>query len=59
MLTKYIHLIADFGLAAHTRIELIRQEPENIDKEFLRLWFAKNCDPYNDEVLPDAPDVLV
>ena len=35
------------------------QEPENIDKEFLRLWFAKNCDPYNDEVLPDAPDELV
>ena len=34
-------------------------EPENIDKEFLRLWFAKNCDPYNDEVLPDAPDDLV
>ena len=35
------------------------QEPENIDKEFLRLWFAKNCDPYNDEILPDAPDDLV
>ena len=34
-------------------------EPENIDKEFLRLWFAKNCDPYNDEVLPDAPKDLV
>lgn len=37
----------------------VGQEPENIDKEFLRLWFAKNCDPYNDEVLPDAPDDLV
>ena len=35
------------------------QEPENIDKEFLRLWFAKNCDPYNDDTLPAAPDVLV
>lgn len=34
-------------------------EPENIDKEFLRLWFTKNCDPYNDEVLPDAPKDLV
>ena len=34
-------------------------EPENIDKEFLRLWFAKNCDPYNDKVLPEAPDDLV
>ena len=35
------------------------QEPENIDKEFLRLWFAKQCDPYKDEVLPDAPKELV
>ena len=35
------------------------QEPENIDKEFLRLWFKENCDPYNDEVLPDAPEELV
>lgn len=34
-------------------------EPENIDKEFLRLWFAKNCDPYQDEVLPDAPEELI
>ena len=22
-------------------------EPQNIDKEFLRLWFVDNCDPYN------------
>lgn len=35
------------------------QEPENIDKEFLRLWFTKNCDPYNDKELPTAPDELV
>lgn len=34
-------------------------EPENIDKEFLRLWFAKHCDPYKDEVLPEAPEELV
>ncbi|QIV94816.1 phosphoribosylaminoimidazolesuccinocarboxamide synthase [Allofrancisella frigidaquae] len=34
-------------------------EPENIDKEFFRLWFAKNCDPYNDKVLPQAPEELV
>lgn len=26
------------------------QEPQNIDKEFLRLWFRDNCDPYKDEV---------
>lgn len=35
------------------------QEPENIDKEFLRLWFKENCDPYKDETLPKAPDDLV
>ena len=34
-------------------------EPQNIDKEFLRLWFVDNCDPYNDEILPDAPEELV
>ena len=34
-------------------------EPENIDKEFLRLWFRQHCDPYKDEVLPKAPDDLV
>jgi len=36
-----------------------QQEPDNIDKEFLRLWFAKHCDPYKDPVLPKAPDDLV
>jgi len=35
------------------------QEPENIDKEFLRLWFAEHCDPYNDPELPPAPEELV
>lgn len=35
------------------------QSPENIDKEFLRLWFRDHCDPYKDEVLPEAPVELV
>ena len=35
------------------------KEPENIDKEFLRLWFRDNCDPYKDETLPEAPKELV
>jgi phosphoribosylaminoimidazole-succinocarboxamide synthase len=35
------------------------REPENVDKEFLRLWFRENCDPYKDEKLPKAPDELV
>ncbi|XP_024962639.1 phosphoribosylaminoimidazole-succinocarboxamide synthase, chloroplastic isoform X2 [Cynara cardunculus var. scolymus] len=34
-------------------------EPENIDKEFLRLWFKDHCNPYEDKVLPDAPEELV
>ena len=35
-------------------------EPENIDKEFLRLWFAEHCDPYAEDVaLPEAPRDLV
>ena len=35
------------------------EEPEYFDKEFLRLWFKDNCDPYNDPVLPPAPPELV
>jgi len=35
------------------------KEPQNIDKEFLRLWFVDNCDPYNDDVLPPAPEELI
>lgn len=34
-------------------------EPENIDKEFLRKWFVSKCDPYKDEVLPEAPRELI
>ena len=34
-------------------------EPDNIDKEFLRLWFKDHCDPYKDAVLPKAPDDLI
>jgi phosphoribosylaminoimidazole-succinocarboxamide synthase len=37
----------------------VDQEPEYFDKEFLRLWFKDNCDPYNDKVLPEAPKELV
>lgn len=35
------------------------KEPDNIDKEFLRLWFVEHCDPYNDPILPEAPKELV
>jgi phosphoribosylaminoimidazole-succinocarboxamide synthase len=31
------------------------QEPESLDKEFLRLWIAERCDPYS-EPIPQIPD---
>lgn len=34
------------------------EEPESADKEYLRLWYADRCDPYRDEVLPEAPEEL-
>lgn len=34
-------------------------EPQNFDKEFLRLWFKENSDPYKDEVMPPAPPEMV
>lgn len=37
----------------------VGKNPENIDKEFLRLWFVENCDPYRDKVLPPAPAELI
>ena len=30
------------------------EEPESLDKEFLRLWIAERCDPYRDP-LPEIP----
>ena len=46
---------------SHSYAERFAQnkEPENIDKEFLRLWFNEHCDPYNDAVLPVAPQDLI
>lgn len=35
------------------------QEPMNFDKEFLRLWFKQNSDPYHDEKLPAAPPDMI
>ena len=31
------------------------QEPEGLDKEFLRLWVRERCDPYKEPV-PEIPD---
>jgi phosphoribosylaminoimidazole-succinocarboxamide synthase len=35
------------------------QEPQNFDKEFLRLWFKEHSNPYEDKVLPPAPADMV
>ena len=35
------------------------QEPESLDKEFLRLWIASRCDPYTQPVPPIPDDTLV
>ena len=31
------------------------EEPESLDKEFLRLWIAARCDPYT-QPIPQIPD---
>jgi phosphoribosylaminoimidazole-succinocarboxamide synthase len=35
------------------------EEPENLDKEFLRLWIAARCDPYREPIPPIPDDTLV
>ena len=30
------------------------ENPENLDKEFLRLWISERCDPYKDDI-PEIP----
>ena len=34
------------------------EEPEGLDKEFLRLWVRERCDPYKDPI-PDIPDATL
>ena len=34
------------------------QEPESLDKEFLRLWISARCDPYKEKVPPIPPETL-
>lgn len=35
-----------------------QQEPDNLDKEIVRLWYREHCDPYKDKELPEAPAEL-
>ena len=34
------------------------KEPVSLDKEFLRLWIKKQCDPYKDPI-PDIPEAVL
>jgi phosphoribosylaminoimidazole-succinocarboxamide synthase len=34
-------------------------EPDNYDKEYMRLWFKDQFDPYNDTEAPTAPDDII
>jgi len=35
------------------------QEPDNYDKEYMRLWFKDQFDPYADTPAPTAPDEVI
>jgi phosphoribosylaminoimidazole-succinocarboxamide synthase len=35
------------------------EEPESLDKEFLRLWIAARCDPYKEPIPDIPPETLV
>lgn len=58
---KYIPLTVRVFWLKDSYEQRIREgkEPENIDKEFLRLWFKEHCDPYKDKILPEAPAELI
>ncbi len=35
------------------------EEPESLDKEFLRLWIAARCDPYSEPIPPIPPETMI
>jgi phosphoribosylaminoimidazole-succinocarboxamide synthase len=35
------------------------QEPDSLDKEFLRLWVNERCDPYNEPIPEIPPETLI
>jgi len=35
------------------------EEPESLDKEFLRLWISARCDPYKEPIPDIPPETLV
>jgi phosphoribosylaminoimidazole-succinocarboxamide synthase len=34
-------------------------EPENFDKEFIRLWYTKRVNPYKDKIPPMPEELIV
>ncbi len=34
-------------------------EPENFDKEFIRLWYTKRVDPYKDKIPPMSEELII
>ncbi|MBI3887474.1 phosphoribosylaminoimidazolesuccinocarboxamide synthase [Candidatus Microgenomates bacterium] len=34
-------------------------EPENFDKEFIRLWYTKRIDPYKDKIPPMSEELII
>lgn len=34
-------------------------EPENFDKEFIRLWYTKRVDPYKDKIPPMSKELII
>ncbi|MEC8622309.1 MAG: phosphoribosylaminoimidazolesuccinocarboxamide synthase, partial [Pseudomonadota bacterium] len=34
------------------------EEPDSLDKEFLRLWVSERCDPYRDPI-PPIPEITL
>ena len=56
----YTHESSRFWIAKTSGDRMAEgQEPTKMDKKFLRLWFVDNCDPYNDETLPEVTEELV
>lgn len=35
------------------------EEPENFDKEFIRLWYTQRINPYKDPILPMSEELMV
>lgn len=36
-----------------------KEDPKSFDKDVLRRWYAKNSNPYEDRILPEAPQELI